>query len=257
MPLSRPWLRLALLLLGLAAPLHAQERPKPVKRTVAGVVVDSATGRPLVAAHVLLAKREVFTDSAGRFTITRIPDGLATVEAEQLGYAPGMVGITVADGMAPLRIALVPNPVLLQAITVMADRFRNRRNFSPYSVQTFDHTALMAHGWGSLRDFLLYRAGMTAGACPGDEGASGIGGTGFPSLSSPAPGEGLCARVRGQWLRPTVFIDDRRAFADELSTYTNDELFLVEVYGRGRMIRAYTTWWVAAMAKRPLPPIYY
>ncbi len=254
-------LTLALALTAPIAPAQAQDHA-----TVVGQVVDSATGRPLAAASVAIGRTEVLTDSAGRFRLPGIGTGGAQLTVRQLGYAPRAVRIAVAPAMAPLALALAPDPLLLQAITVMADRFRVRREKSQFEVSAFERKELATWSNLSLRDFLLYRTGLASGSCPHSDGPTVGSAGGFGSASTldrgggPQPtafgqlgtGRMLCARVRGEWVEPSIWIDDHHAYADELMGYKPGELFLIEVYDRGQTIRAYTTWWVAAMAHRPL-----
>ncbi len=255
------------LALALAAPL-APARAQAGRHAVAGTVVDSATGRPLAAAVVVIGRRQVLTDSLGRFAVRDVGDGNALVEVRQLGYASRTLPVAVSDGMAAVAVALAPDPVMLRAITVMADRFRSRREQSSSQVSAFERKDLATWANLSMRDFLLFRAGLATGSCPHSDGptvgssggfgsASGLdrGGslqpTAFGQLGT---GRMLCAQVRGELVEPSVWIDDHHAFADELTQYKPGELFLVEVYDRGQIIRAYTTWWVTAMAHRPLMP---
>jgi len=246
----------AALLLALPAASARAQETKPVRRALAGIVVDSATGKPLTGAVVDLGKREVVTDSTGRFRFPDVAEGAITLSAWQLGYGDRDLPLTVGAGTEPVRIALAPDPVRLQAITVMADRFKSRRNSVPYSVQAYDRKVLLGSGEFNMRDFLEYHGGMMARDCTGGERSlSTIAfGAAFPMFAS---GGGLCVLVRGRWLEPEVWIDERPAFSDELMNYAPAEIFMVEVYGRGRMIRAYTDWWVEKGGKRALEPIFF
>lgn len=246
----------AVLLSALAGPPASAQGPRPARRTVVGVVVDSTTGKALAGAVVYLGNREIVTDSAGRFTLERIPDGRMTLSASQLGYADRDLDVMVGEGSRLLTIALAPDPVKLQAITVMTDRFRSRRNAVPISVRAFDREDLLSSGEFNLQDFLAYRGGMIAHLCHGGERSLG-GGPFGATFGWTASGGALCVLVRGQWIEPQVWINERPAFSDELTAYSPADLFLVEVYGRGRMIRAYTSWWVESTGRRPLDPIWF
>ncbi len=248
----------AALFLALALPAASAQAQagKPPRRIITGVVVDSATGKPLAGAAVDLGKREVVTDSAGRFRLPDVAEGAVRLSAWQLGYGDRDVDLTVGEGMAPVQIALAPDPVKLKAITVMADRFKSRRNSVPYSVQAYDRNALLTSGEFNMRDFLEYHGAMMARDCVGGEPSLG-GGPFHSSFGWNATGGGLCVLVRGRWVEPQVWIDERPAFSDELLNYAPGDIFLVEVYGRGRMIRAYTDWWVENGGKRPLEPIFF
>jgi hypothetical protein len=60
-------------------------------------------------------------------------------------------------------------------------------------------------------------------------------------------------------VRVQVYIDDRPAFGgmEELETYAPHELYALESYAGGRMVRAYTMWFMEDLArkKRRLDPV--
>ncbi len=247
---------LPLLALAVAAASAQAQGTKPLRRAVAGVVVDSATGKPLAGAVVDLGKREVVTDTTGRFRFPDVAAGTITLSAWQLGYGDRDLQLTVSEGTPPVRIALTPDPVKLRAITVMTDRFKGRRNSVPYSVQAYDRQTLLSSGEFDMRDFLEYHGAMLAHQCVGGEPSLGARAFGA-AFRMNAPGGALCVLIRGRWVEPQVRIDERPAFSDELLNYAPADIFLVEVYGRGRMIRAYTDWWVESGGKRTLEPLYF
>ncbi len=255
-------LALTLALVAPVAKAHAQDRAD-----VVGTVVDSATGRPLAAAIVAVGRSEVLTDSAGRVRLPGIGPTGTLLTVTELGYAARTLRIPVAAATAPLVVALPPDPVLLQAITVMADRFRARRDASSLTVTAFGRAELMPWSNATVQKFLSDGAGVVSGACPGEDpaftaaagftsaAARDYGGSRPQSFGRMGTGGVLCTWVHGQWVEPSLWIDDRHAFPDELSALKPRELYLVEVYDRGKMIRVYTTWWVAHTADRPLAPL--
>jgi hypothetical protein len=60
-------------------------------------------------------------------------------------------------------------------------------------------------------------------------------------------------------IRVQVYIDDRPAFGgmEELEMYAPHELYAIESYAGGRMVRAYTMWFMEDLArkKRRLDPV--
>ena len=57
-------------------------------------------------------------------------------------------------------------------------------------------------------------------------------------------------RRRGEYVQPIVYIDERRAFGlDELASYPMNDIYLVESYDGGRMVRVYTTWFMQRLAR--------
>ncbi len=62
------------------------------------------------------------TDEEGRFSFV-LPDGPATLEVSQLGYQLVRKSLEVANGLAPLRITLVEEPVPVAEVHVQASSF--------------------------------------------------------------------------------------------------------------------------------------
>ncbi|HET9983596.1 MAG TPA: carboxypeptidase-like regulatory domain-containing protein [Longimicrobiales bacterium] len=251
LPAATALLVLVLAALAAPAPVRAQKAPR---RTVVGQVVDRATGRPLAGASVALESldNDVVTDTAGRFVLRDVPDGTHPLVVDVIGYATGVTAVEVSEAMGVVQVALEPNPVMLKAVTVLADRFRARRNAVPTSVRAFDRGALLASSAPSAADFVQERAMLMRASC----GGWGGGRSGFALTAFPTSGALGCVYVRGRPTSPVVYIDERPAFGlDELAMYRPDELFLVEVYGAGAHIRAYTTWFVERSAKVGLAPI--
>ncbi|HEX4633846.1 MAG TPA: TonB-dependent receptor, partial [Gemmatimonadales bacterium] len=94
---------------------------------IAGVVVDSASNKPLPGGEVriLQGARVVVvttTDEFGRFIVHNLAPGVYTISARYLGYRPADRAYTL-DSQAPttvLTFALAPSPVNLEAISVTA-----------------------------------------------------------------------------------------------------------------------------------------
>ena len=104
-------------LAGMLAAHPAQATP------VAGVVVDHA-GRAVEYATVSAPalQRGVATDEQGAFTLD-LPPGPAVIEAQQIGYEHLRLTVTVAEGMAPLRIVLREEAVPLAEVTISTSSF--------------------------------------------------------------------------------------------------------------------------------------
>ncbi len=111
---------------GLAVALLSSGAPgaEPAQAArVAGVVVDRA-GKPVeyatVAAPAL--KRGTATDEQGAFALD-LPPGPAVIEAQQIGYEHLRLGVTVAEGLAPLRLVLREAAVPLAEVTISTSSF--------------------------------------------------------------------------------------------------------------------------------------
>ena len=118
---------------GILLGLTALAAAGPVRATavsgddIAGVVVDSASTKPLPGGEVriLQGARIVVvtaTDEFGRFVVHNLAPGTYTVSARYLGYRPVEVPYTVgpATPTTVVTISLAPAPVNLEAISVTA-----------------------------------------------------------------------------------------------------------------------------------------
>jgi hypothetical protein len=194
--------------------------------------------RPLVGAFVSLRGSDwgSLTDDKGRFLVRNVVPGRVELTVEQLGYETleweGVVTSTTA-----LDLHLEPQPVLLEGLTVIADRFQARRNATATSVRWFDRSALATSPHVSTLEFLASR-GMIRIRCRSAYGDN-------------------CVLVRGRAVEPSVWVDEAPIIAgleylDDIPPY---ELYMVEVYGTGRHIRAYTSGFMERSAKIGLHPI--
>jgi TonB-dependent starch-binding outer membrane protein SusC len=105
----------ALLVLTWTAPLDAQEPTN----TVRGRITDHTTQQPIVGATVTVAGRGALTQPDGRFTITAVPVGPATVSARMVGYAPAMQPVNVTEGDAiVVDLGLTAQAINLSEIVV-------------------------------------------------------------------------------------------------------------------------------------------
>ncbi len=217
-------------------PLRA--RGVPPGQVLTGRVLDAATGRPLFGAVVGLPDLgvEAQTDSVGRFVLHRVGAGTHKVYVSEIGYRDLLQRVELSRDGADLRVE--PDPVLLKGIAVLADRFRARREAAPYAAVAFDRETLLRSGAADMREFLSNVAGITLVPCPREPFAT-------------------CALVNRRPARTAVFVDERRAYGgiEELTSYLPSDLFLLEVYGEGRMVRAYTGWWFARSARKRLLPV--
>jgi hypothetical protein len=118
------WLPLAAMLgVLLPAALHAQEVAVP-KGRIAGVVVDGASGRPVVGARVTVDGTTVTSasDLEGRYRTPEVPAGPQTVRVAAIGYQKAALsGIVVKAGQAvTANVTLMPAVVELEELSVEA-----------------------------------------------------------------------------------------------------------------------------------------
>jgi hypothetical protein len=193
------------------------------------------------------------TDRQGLFRLPDVPSRAETYVFEMLGYAETtFVANAAVDGHLDIRLA--PDPVILEGIEVIADRFESRRNATATSVRAFDREQLLASSALDVMNLLEQRFGLRRTPCPGGAGR-GIARRG--GLFS-TPSQYDCAWVRGRPAPVTVCIDEMPILGgmDFLVGYQPHELYMVEVYGQGRQIRLYTNQFMERASRtrfRPVP----
>ena len=240
----------AMLSIGWSAPVDAQDQAKPSTVTVVGQVIDSESGQPLPGAVVEIDElnRRAVSDQDGRFRLERIKPGVYAIEIRQLGYAPLVDSWTLEAGVHNVAAGLHPRPIVLEGIRVQTDRFARRRNAVPTSVRIFDRSELLTTGASTADEFVLQRGAISRTTCPQRSRAISF--------------ANECVWVRGRPVAPAVYIDEMPAIGGllQLSHYRPHELYMVEVYGQGRHIRAYTQWYIERVAKSgqtPMPLLFF
>ncbi len=237
----------AVLLFALGVPAAGQQS---TRRTVLGVVRDSATGFPLGGALIRLGRQQIVTDSAGRFRIEAVPDGPATFTLAQLGYATRIVTVLVGDDTPPLALALAPEPVPLPAISVVADsvltqRLAARRWSLPVASRAYGRKTLRESNAQDMHSFVATRTGLQPGQCLNDRVKQVLRSRGpFPQETHSSSGWTGCIWKQGAVVRSLIYIDEKPIPVDKLHDYAPREMFLLEVYADGAMIRGYTNAWV-------------
>ncbi|HEX6616353.1 MAG TPA: TonB-dependent receptor [Gemmatimonadales bacterium] len=99
-----------------AGPLAAQAPSR-----LLGRVLDAATRAPVAEAEVRAGELRTVTRADGRFVLGSVPPGRLAVEVRRIGYAPWYSIIEVLPGLdRAVAVALVPSPVELDSITVLA-----------------------------------------------------------------------------------------------------------------------------------------
>ena len=223
------------------SPIAAQDETSTKSGEVVGVVVDAGTGAPLVGAFVSLGESDwgLFTNQDGRFRLGEIAIGPHSIAIEHLGYRTiqTMVDATARSG-DPVRLLMQPDPILLEGLEVVSDRFRNRRRGAATPVRTFELDVLSTSPSSSLRDFLNVRAMAALFPCEGRYSDT-------------------CVMDRGRRAESLVYFDEVPLLDgwSYLDTFAPHDLYMVEVYGGGRHIRAYSRFFMERAAKTRLFPL--
>ena len=222
------------------AQLTAQQEAQERSGEVIGHVVDARTGTPLAGAFVSLAGSDwgSFTNQEGRFLLPEINIGPHTVTIQQLGYKTLQVRVAAAISGAPVRILLDPDPILLEGLEIVSDRFESRRRSVASRVVSFGPEDLTSSPYWSVSDFIAFRALARVFPCEGRYSDT-------------------CVMDRGQRAESLVYFDEVPLLDgwSYLDTFAPHDLYMVEVYGGGRHIRAYSRFFMERAAKTRLFPL--
>lgn len=204
-----------------------------------GTVVGE-NGQALVGAFVSFPGADwgSLTNEEGRFRIPDVTPGRMELQVDQLGYATLEWAGHVGADSGPLLLRMEPRALMLEGLTVVTDRFRNRRNATATSVRAWDRGALATSPYETAARFVEARAGITMTPCR-------------------AAHTSTCVWSRGRVVAPSVYVDEAPVFAgmEYLDAMQPHELHMVEVYSGGRHIRVYTERFMERAARTRLQPL--
>lgn len=190
---------------------------------VVGRVLDAETNAPIRSAfvRVLPTERGVFSDEQGNFRLPVEEMDAYFVLVGQVGYSDSEVILEAEELAAPVEVRLERDPIAVEGLTVLHDRFSERRNKYAGVVWALDSEDLARSPATTAYDLILRRASVRP--CP----------------SGPLE---WCVWRRGRLEPIEVWIDERPTWAglDWLDDYAPEDLYLLEIFDRGRMIRAVT-----------------
>ena len=203
----------------------AQDNPdEDVAFHLVGQVVDITTGAAVSGARVSVAASEWMsvTNREGRFILPGLDPGIHTLTVEQLGYRTLVVQAQAARETPPLQLGMQLDPVVLEGLEVVVRRFERRRRATGLRVTEYDRQDLAASTNTSVAEMLEQRIPVQRARCSGG---------GFE-----------CIAARGASFRPVVCIDETPMIDawNALAAYSPQEFYMIEVYGRGGLVRAYT-----------------
>jgi hypothetical protein len=217
--------------------VEAQEREETAP-ALTGRVIDSDAGTPLVGAFVHLVDADwgVLTDDDGQFRLPNLSRGVLSVAVEQLGYIDLIQTLQLADDAEPVLFLLTPDPILLEGIQVVTDRFERRRRAYGFSSMVLDRSTLSTSSAFDLLDLIQSRTFLNPSPCP----ASYM--------------EQTCALIRGRVRPVSVYVDEFPFWGgmDFLEMIQPHELHRVEVYYSQGHVRVYTEAFMERVGKKPI-----
>lgn len=229
-------------LLVLAAASSAQDNAvsESGQFTLMGQLVDATSGEKLSGGFVGLTGTEwgSITNEEGRFRIPETVAGDLALTVELLGYEKLEWFGEVADGDELLVIELAPEPVVLEGLRVVTDRFRSRRNAAAVSAFAYDSEKLSTSVAQNAVEFIEFNSAVWQTRCNGRR-------------------TDRCFFVRGRTVEPVVYVDERPVLGglEYLEAFQPWEFHMIEVFGGGRHIRAYTPAFMERAAKSRMAPI--
>jgi hypothetical protein len=252
---------------GLLLPLAlAAQRNAPAALEVHGHVVDAATGEPVAGALVQLreTRYRAVSDSAGNFVLHHVAPGSYPWVITRLGYARWEEDADVAEG-DEFTISLLARAESLAGITAVASQMEQRRLTSGVSVRAVERTTLRLSTAPSVLELVRDHLGVGGIHCPpwltdvDTRAPASSGGGKFLNRATSTrlaavnddPGDRACAWVRGGLIKPTVYVDEVRTNGglSDLASYRAADLFTVESYAGGRMIRVITMAYAERVAR--------
>lgn len=213
---SRRFGSIALLLLAALPAAGAQQQP--AAPGIRGVVVDSASGVPLVGVEVALGRRRGLTDENGIFQLPGTRTEADTLRLRRLGFRPRVVALTAEDPATGLQLALAVIAQQLAPVVVEARWNGYTGRLAGYYErlerrtigQFITRAELDAEQTGLLTNVLQRMPGIQVRR-----------GKGAPVLS-----------MRGRDCRPLVWIDGAplTAGAVDLDSFSPSSLHGIELY---------------------------
>lgn len=212
---------------------------------VRGVVVDGSTGIGVAGAsiEVLPRKAAAITDTTGHFALPKVAEGPLELLVRRLGYEAALLTYDVESDMPLLRIEITPNPVMMQAIEVVADRFKSRRQRAALTFKAYTGEELLTVPGIDLYD--IVRSGAFVARCPATSGFHRSQGGSFVGVGD------TCVLVRGRWIVPTICVDGLLWYGDleSLRGWSKSDIYRLEIVQRGTAIEVFTLRFMDRLAR--------
>jgi hypothetical protein len=245
-PVRAPALLAALLALASAADAGAQERV-----TASGRVVDGVTQAPVAGAVLWIPSLKVraVADQEGSFVLAEVPAGTHQTEVSRIGYTTLVERIEIGTG-EPLTVNLLPQPVVLEGLTVTLNSLERRARRSGYAVQLARRDRIVTSSYLTALDYVHGAMRIqSASQLPWYDTANPEGPEAFDGRH-PRRGANM-AFVRGMQRDIRVVIDDQPApgGVSELREIGAHEVHQIEWYAGVPALYVYTVPYVADLAR--------
>lgn len=131
--------------------------------------VTDTKGRPLegVSVHILNTHFGAVTDTGGRFTIPRVPEGSYLVQLSAIGFVGEPEQITIDAKSSNLHYSLGSSSLLLETAVVSAQKREEKLQQVPFSISALSATQVAGYRLWNSRDLTAIVPNLYA-ADPGD-----------------------------------------------------------------------------------------
>jgi len=176
-------------------------RGRIVEGTIVGRVVEMATQRPLTGAQVFIPAtgQGTLTNPEGRFVLSGVPDGPATIHVQMIGFQTGQQSVTVQPGgTSTANFELATEALALDEVVVTGTAGQARRREIGNSVSAVRSTELQVQPIMTAQDAIT--AQVPGIVLQGNEGVPGAG----PSIRV----RGITSMTQGN--APLIYVDGVR-----------------------------------------------
>jgi len=208
---------------------------------IRGQLLDAETLTPVQGAYVALQTEPagVLSDSMGAFMLPASLADVFPLKVRQLGYHDLLIDITAESAQKPFFLQLYPDPVQIEGLRVLVQRFQERRRGPFGAVDVLDQKDLLNSPLGSGAEFIR-RVVPFARPCDTQT-------------------EELCTNQQGR-LEPLMLCVDGQRVTESMVQLEHVDpraLYMVEVYRRGGQVHMYSRGYVERLlaSGAELPPL--
>lgn len=147
-------LRVPLAAAVVAAALAAHPAAAQARVDLAGRVLDGTTDAPVAGAEVRIPalRTGAVADRDGRFVLGRLPAGTYEVHVGRLGYTEVIERVEVTG--EPLEVHLIPQPLVLEGLTVALNSMDRRSRRAGFGHRLVARDRLVASSHRTVREYL-------------------------------------------------------------------------------------------------------
>lgn len=203
---------------------------------IGGFVLEAGSDRAVQGALIRVPDLgvQVVSDSSGVFVLRDVEPRPYEIEVSVMGYADLSQEVALTpDGVLDIR--LLPQPAVLEGLTVAVNRLESRIRAVPYLIRVAEGAELQVTGARNAAEFLTHNMRAVPTPC-------GVRVIGYPN----------CLLVRGRARPFRLYVDENPmpAGLEWLDTYRVHELERIEFIPQLGQVRLYTKGYIERLAER-------